>query len=131
MPEECAILMKLLYYDDVAVLPFYVTLQPADYEPPFFHCCRKEEACNPWTKDPLKLEVGNANRKHLLLNLKVNSVFDSCEDENDCIQDDEVSLGVDSMQMDMGLLTVRYKSSIQYISSLAFELQISLMSQTF
>ncbi|XP_040374330.1 meiosis-specific protein ASY1 isoform X1 [Rosa chinensis] len=91
MPEERTILMKLLYYDDVT---------PVDYEPPFFRCCTEEETHNPWTKNPLKMEVGNVNSKHLVLALKVKSVLDPCEDENDDTQDDEVSLGADSMQRD-------------------------------
>lgn len=32
--------------------------------------------------------------------MQVKSVLDPCEDENDDIQDDEVSLGADSMQRD-------------------------------
>lgn len=47
-------------------------MQPADYEPPFFRGCTEEEAHNPWTKNPLKMEVGNVNSKHLVLALKVN-----------------------------------------------------------
>ncbi|XP_062110672.1 meiosis-specific protein ASY1 [Humulus lupulus] len=86
MPEERIILMKLLYYDDVT---------PADYEPPFFRGCTEEEAHNAWTKSPLKMEVGNVNSKHFVLALKVKSVLDPCEDEN---EDDEVSLGADSLQ---------------------------------
>lgn len=35
-----------------------------------------------------------------LLFIQVKSVLDPCEDENDDIQDDEVSLGADSMQRD-------------------------------
>ncbi|PON50659.1 Winged helix-turn-helix DNA-binding domain containing protein [Parasponia andersonii] len=89
MPEERTILMKLLYYDDVT---------PVDYEPPFFRGCTEEEANNPWTKSPLKMEVGNVNSKHFVLALKVKSVLDPCEDENENVQDDEVSLGADSMQ---------------------------------
>ncbi|KAL5552602.1 hypothetical protein UlMin_040003 [Ulmus minor] len=91
MPEERTVLMKLLYYDDVT---------PADYEPPFFRGCTEEEACNPWAKSPLKMEVGNVNSKHLVLALKVKSVLDPCEDENEEIQDDNVSLGADSVQRD-------------------------------
>ncbi|KAM0984382.1 hypothetical protein ACFX14_011940 [Malus domestica] len=91
MPEERTILMKLLYYDDVT---------PAEYEPPFFRGCSEEEARNAWTKNPLRMEVGNVNSKHLVLALKVKSILDPCEDENDDIQDDEVSLGADSMQRD-------------------------------
>ncbi|KAM7277395.1 hypothetical protein ACFE04_019261 [Oxalis oulophora] len=91
MPDERTIIMKLLYYDDVT---------PPDYEPPFFKGCTEEEGHNPWTKNPLKMEVGNVNSKHLILTLKVKSVLDPCEDENDDIQDDEVSLGADSMQRD-------------------------------
>ncbi|XP_059447884.1 meiosis-specific protein ASY1 isoform X2 [Corylus avellana] len=91
MPEERTILMKLLYYDDVT---------PAEYEPPFFRGCTEEEAHHPWTKNPLKMEVGNVNSKHLVLALKVKSVLDPCEDENEYIQDDEVSLGADSLQKD-------------------------------
>ncbi|XP_062156977.1 meiosis-specific protein ASY1 [Alnus glutinosa] len=91
MPEERTILMKLFYYDDAT---------PADYEPPFFRGCTEEEAHNPWTKNPLKMEVGNVNSKHLVLALKVKSVLDPCEDENEDIQDDEVSLGADSVQKD-------------------------------
>ncbi|KAF3433073.1 hypothetical protein FNV43_RR24175 [Rhamnella rubrinervis] len=91
MPEERTILMKLLYFDD---------LTPADYEPPFFRGCTEEEARNPWTKSPLKMEVGNVNSKHFVLALKVKSVLDPCEDENEGSQDDEVSLGAESLQRD-------------------------------
>lgn len=48
-----------------------LALQPADYEPPFFRSCTEEEANNPWTKSPLKMEVGNVNSKHFVLALKV------------------------------------------------------------
>nr|XP_027086387.1 meiosis-specific protein ASY1-like [Coffea arabica] len=90
MPEERIILMKLLYED----------ITPADYEPPFFRGCTEEEAQNPWSKIPLKMEVGNVNSKHLVLTLKVKSVLDPCEDEHDENQD-EVSLGAaDSSQTD-------------------------------
>ncbi|KAK4357625.1 hypothetical protein RND71_023235 [Anisodus tanguticus] len=91
MPEERTILMKLLYHDDVT---------PADYEPPFFRGCTDAEVLNPWTKNPLKLEVGNVNSKHFVLALKVKSVLDPCEDENDNNQDDVMSLGADSAEKD-------------------------------
>ncbi|KAF8378004.1 hypothetical protein HHK36_029337 [Tetracentron sinense] len=91
MPEERTIVMKLLYYDDVT---------PVDYEPPFFRGCSEQEANNPWTKNPLKMEVGNVNSKHFILALKVKSILDPCEDENEDIQDDEVSLGAYSEQRD-------------------------------
>ncbi|KAJ0717736.1 putative HORMA domain, winged helix DNA-binding domain superfamily, HORMA domain superfamily [Helianthus annuus] len=84
MPEERTIVMKLHYYDDVT---------PADYEPPFFRGCTEEEAHHTWTKNPLRMEVGNVNSKHFVLSLKVKSVLDPCEDDN-------VSLGGDSMQQD-------------------------------
>ncbi|XP_076882124.1 meiosis-specific protein ASY1-like [Bidens hawaiensis] len=84
MPEERTIVMKLHYYDDVT---------PADYEPPFFRGCTEEEAHHAWTKNPLRMEVGNVNSKHFVLSLKVKSVLDPCEDDN-------VSLGGDSMQED-------------------------------
>lgn len=42
-----------------------------DYEPPFFRGCTEDEAHNPWTKNPLKMEVGKVNSKHLVLALKV------------------------------------------------------------
>ncbi|XP_051121256.1 meiosis-specific protein ASY1 [Andrographis paniculata] len=90
MPEERTVLMKLLYYDDVT---------PADYEPPFFRSCTEEEAYNPWTRNPLKMEVGKVNSKHLVLALKVKSVLDPCEDENNSNQDVDVSLA-DSLQLD-------------------------------
>jgi hypothetical protein len=48
-----------------------LTLQPADYEPPFFRGCTEEEAHNAWTKHPLQMEVGNVNSKHFVLALKV------------------------------------------------------------
>ncbi|XP_031252982.1 meiosis-specific protein ASY1-like, partial [Pistacia vera] len=89
MPEERTILMKLLYYEDAT---------PVDYEPPFFRSCTEEEARHPWNKSPLKMEVGNVNSKHFVLALKVKSVLDPCEDENDDMQDDEVSLGGDSLE---------------------------------
>ncbi|XP_047159389.1 meiosis-specific protein ASY1 [Vigna umbellata] len=88
MPDERTILMKLLYYDDVT---------PADYEPPFFRDCTGEEAYHPWEKNPLKMEVGNVNSKHFVLALKVKSVLDPCEDDNEGIPDD-MSNGDDSMQ---------------------------------
>uniref|UniRef100_A0A6V7QTM1 HORMA domain-containing protein n=1 Tax=Ananas comosus var. bracteatus TaxID=296719 RepID=A0A6V7QTM1_ANACO len=92
MPEERIIIMKLLYYDDVT---------PEDYEPPFFRCCAENEAINSWTKNPLKMEIGNVNSKHLILTLKVKSVLDPCEDENgDVPEDEEMSLGDDSNQED-------------------------------
>ncbi|KAG5227933.1 HORMA domain-containing protein [Salix suchowensis] len=91
MPEERTVLMKLLYHDDVT---------PADYEPPFFRGCTEEEAHNAWTKHPLQMEVGNVNSKHFVLALKVKSVLDPCEDENDDIEDDGLSLGADSEQRD-------------------------------
>ncbi|OWM89762.1 hypothetical protein CDL15_Pgr024510 [Punica granatum] len=74
--------------------------EPADYEPPFFRGCSEEEAYNPWTKNPLKMEVGNVNSKHFVLALKVKSVLDPCEDENDDSEDDGVSLGNDSVRRD-------------------------------
>ncbi|XP_021630541.1 meiosis-specific protein ASY1 isoform X3 [Manihot esculenta] len=74
--------------------------EPADYEPPFFRSCTEEEANNPWTKSPLKMEVGNVNSKHFVLALKVRSVLDPCDDENDDMEEDEVSLGADSLQKD-------------------------------
>ncbi|CAL5342778.1 unnamed protein product [Camellia sinensis] len=64
-------------------------LQPVDYEPQFFRSCSEQEAHNPWIKNPLEMEVGNVNSKHLVLALKVKSVLDPCEDENDDIQDDD------------------------------------------
>ncbi|KAE9617359.1 putative HORMA domain, winged helix-turn-helix DNA-binding domain-containing protein [Lupinus albus] len=90
MPEERTILMKLLYYDDVT---------PADYEPPFFRGCTEEEAYHPWSKNPLKMEVGNVNSKHFVLALKVKSVLDPCEDDNEEMQDDMNTCN-DSMQQD-------------------------------
>ncbi|XP_022962553.1 meiosis-specific protein ASY1 [Cucurbita moschata] len=89
MPEERTILMKLLYYDDVT---------PVDYEPPFFRSCAEEEAHHPWTKSPLRMEVGNVNSKHFVLALKVKSVLDPCEDENDDNEEIEVSVGANSEQ---------------------------------
>ncbi|KAG5090219.1 hypothetical protein JHK82_048997 [Glycine max] len=71
--------------------------EPADYEPPFFKGCTDEEAYHPWEKNPLKMEVGNVNSKHFVLALKVKSVLDPCEDDNEGIQDD-LSAGDDSMQ---------------------------------
>ncbi|RYQ82952.1 hypothetical protein Ahy_B10g101552 [Arachis hypogaea] len=88
MPDERTILMKLLYYDDVT---------PADYEPPFFRGCSEVEAYHPWVKNPLKMEVGNVNSKHFVLALKVRSVLDPCEDDNEGIQDD-MTTGEDSKQ---------------------------------
>ncbi|XP_020525391.1 meiosis-specific protein ASY1 isoform X2 [Amborella trichopoda] len=88
MPAERTILMKLLYYDDVT---------PMDYEPPFFRGCLEQEARNSWTKNPLKMEVGNVNSKHFMLALKVKSILDPCEDENEDVQeDDAASLMADS-----------------------------------
>ncbi|KAI4383611.1 hypothetical protein MLD38_009424 [Melastoma candidum] len=91
MPEERTILMKLLYYDD---------LTPLEYEPPFFRGSSEEEAYNTWKKNPLKMEVGNVNSKHLILALKVKSVLDPCGDDNEDSQNEEVSLGADSIQKD-------------------------------
>ncbi|CAL5420281.1 unnamed protein product [Camellia sinensis] len=60
---------------------------PVDNEPPFFRNCTEQEAHSPWTKNPLKIE-------------RVKSMLDPCEDENDDIQDDDVSLGADFVQRD-------------------------------
>ncbi|KAK8936781.1 hypothetical protein KSP39_PZI012447 [Platanthera zijinensis] len=89
MPSERTILMKLLYYEDIT---------PEDYEPPFFRSCNENEASDVWAKNPLKIEVGNVNSRHLVLALKVKSILDSCEDDNDNNQDDQVNLGADSDQ---------------------------------
>ncbi|XP_028552421.1 meiosis-specific protein PAIR2 isoform X2 [Dendrobium catenatum] len=90
MPSERTILMKLLYYDDIT---------PTDYEPPFFRSCSENEARNIWTKNPLKMAVGNVNSRHLVLALKVKSILDPCEDDNDNHQEEEgENLGVDSDQ---------------------------------
>lgn len=94
-------------------------MQPGDYEPPFFKCCSESEAPNNWTKNPLKMEVGNVNSKHFVLALKVwketrcknlnflcsnnhgynimqvKSVLDPCEDENNDASDNEVCVGAD------------------------------------
>ncbi|KMT07473.1 hypothetical protein BVRB_6g150910 [Beta vulgaris subsp. vulgaris] len=91
MPEERTILMKLLYFDDVT---------PADYEPPYFRGCTNEDARNLWKRNPLRMEVGNVNSKHFVLALKVKSVLDPCEDDNEENNDDSVSLGADSVQRD-------------------------------
>lgn len=69
-------------------------MHPVDYEPPFFRSCTEEEAYNVWIKNSLKMDVGNVNSNHFMLALKVQSVLDPCEDENDGIKDN-VSLGVD------------------------------------
>ncbi|KAL1807331.1 meiosis-specific protein ASY1 [Daucus carota subsp. sativus] len=107
MPEERTILMKLLYYDDVT---------PVDYEPPFFRgCTEEEEVNNPWTKNPLKMEVGNVNSKHLVLALKVKSVLDPCEDENDDMQNDDVSLGGDSVKGDASDSETETMDEDQYV----------------
>ncbi|KAL9256982.1 Meiosis-specific protein ASY1-like protein [Drosera capensis] len=91
MPEERTILMKLLYYDGVT---------PEDYEPPYFRCCTTEEGYNQWTKNPLKMEVGNVNSKHFVLALKVKSVLDPCDNDAEDDHVDNVSFGVDSVQRD-------------------------------
>uniref|UniRef100_A0ACD5YRN8 Uncharacterized protein n=1 Tax=Avena sativa TaxID=4498 RepID=A0ACD5YRN8_AVESA len=91
MPDERTILMKLLYYDDVT---------PDDYEPPFFKGCADNEAINIWNKNPLKMEIGSVNSKHLVLALKVKSVLDPCEANNDKSEDDNMSLAHESDQDD-------------------------------
>ncbi|KAI3859528.1 hypothetical protein MKX03_015333 [Papaver bracteatum] len=71
--------------------------EPIDYEPPFFRGCSEQEANHPWLKNPLKMEIGNVNSKHFVLALKVKSILDPCQDENNDMEDDEeISLGVDS-----------------------------------
>ncbi|KAH9303290.1 hypothetical protein KI387_014873, partial [Taxus chinensis] len=80
MPEERTILMKLFYYDEVT---------PADYEPPFFRCCGEEDI-NSWTRTPLKMKIGDVNSKHFMIALKVKSILDPCEDENE--EGDDVSM---------------------------------------
>ncbi|KAE8792348.1 asynapsis 1 [Hordeum vulgare] len=82
------ILMKLLYYDETT---------PEDYEPPFFKGCAENEAVNIWNKNPLKMEVGNVNSKHLVLALKVvKSVLDPCDANDANSDDDKMSLGRES-----------------------------------
>ncbi|CAM0909480.1 unnamed protein product [Alopecurus aequalis] len=91
MPDERTIIMKLLYYDDVT---------PDDYEPPFFKGCADNEALNIWNKNPLKMELGSVNSKHLVLALKVKSVLDPCEGNNVKSEDDNMSLGHESDEDD-------------------------------
>nr|GEV11599.1 meiosis-specific protein ASY1-like isoform X2 [Tanacetum cinerariifolium] len=55
--------------------------KPADYEPSFYRGCTEDETHNTWTKNPLKMEVGNVNSKHFVLALKVKSVLDPCEED--------------------------------------------------
>ncbi|KAK3161938.1 hypothetical protein QOZ80_1BG0083320 [Eleusine coracana subsp. coracana] len=71
MPEERTILMKLMYNDDYT---------PEGYEPPFFKHCADNEAIHMWNKSPFKMEMGNFNSKHLVLDLKVKSVLDPSYD---------------------------------------------------
>ncbi|KAG8057319.1 hypothetical protein GUJ93_ZPchr0002g26187 [Zizania palustris] len=107
MSEERTILMKLLYYDDVT---------PEDYEPPLFKCCADNEAINIWNKNPLKMEVGNVNSKHLVLALKVKSVLDPCDDNNANSEDDNMSLDSESDQEnDFSDTEVRPSEAERYI----------------
>ncbi|KAI7980221.1 Meiosis-specific protein ASY1 [Camellia lanceoleosa] len=89
--------------------------KPVDYEHPFFRSCTEQEAHNPWTKNPLKMEVGYVNSKHFVLALKVKSVLDPCEDENYDIQDDDVSLGADSVERDEHYESA-HKCLVNYLS---------------
>ncbi|KAI8028182.1 Lactoylglutathione lyase GLX1 [Camellia lanceoleosa] len=94
---------KLLEWEMLTKIKHHLNLTefgPVDYEHPFFRSCTEQEAHNPWTKNPLKMEVGYVNSKHFVLALKVKSVLDPCEDENYDIQDDDVSLGADSVERD-------------------------------
>ncbi|KAL9273986.1 Meiosis-specific protein ASY1-like protein, partial [Drosera capensis] len=74
--------------------------EPEDYEPPYFRCCTTEEGYNQWTKNPLKMEVGNVNSKHFVLALKVKSVLDPCDNDAEDDHVDNVSFGADSVQRD-------------------------------
>ncbi|CAL5356484.1 unnamed protein product [Camellia sinensis] len=58
-------------------------------------------------------EVGNVNNKHFVLALKVKSMLDPCEDENDGIQDDDVSLGAGFVQRDEHSESVSEVSHLQ------------------
>ncbi|KAI7981900.1 Meiosis-specific protein ASY1 [Camellia lanceoleosa] len=72
-----------------------------------------------------KLEVGNVNNKHFLLALKVKSMLDPYEDENDDIQDDDVSLGADFVQRDEhfeSVSEVSHSQDNQYIAAPVAEL---------
>ncbi|KAI3816736.1 hypothetical protein L1987_16440 [Smallanthus sonchifolius] len=51
-----------------------------------------EEAQNSWTKNPLRMEVGNVNNKHFVLSLKVKSMLDPCEDDIQCSKTEIVKL---------------------------------------
>ncbi|MCL7035784.1 hypothetical protein MKW94_013753, partial [Papaver nudicaule] len=87
IPEERTILMKLRYYEDVT---------PVDYEPPFFKGSSEQEANQPWLRIPLDMKIGNVNSKHFVLALKVKSILDPCQDENNDMCDEGISSGVDS-----------------------------------
>ncbi|KAG2636041.1 hypothetical protein PVAP13_2NG419000 [Panicum virgatum] len=107
MQEKRTILMKLLYYDDVT---------PEDYEPPFFKGCAENEAINIWNKNPLKMEVGNVNSKHLVLALKVKSVLDPCDDNNVNSGDDGMSVDNESDQdSDFSDTEVRPSEANRYV----------------
>ncbi|KAJ7533667.1 hypothetical protein O6H91_13G059600 [Diphasiastrum complanatum] len=73
IPDERTIIMKLHYYDDIT---------PEDYEPPYFRSCTYEDKI-PWSRVPLKMKVGEVNSKHFAIALKVRSILDPCEDENE------------------------------------------------
>ncbi|KAI3842439.1 hypothetical protein MKX03_035046 [Papaver bracteatum] len=83
--QMSTILMKLLYYEDVT---------PIDFEPPFFRGCSEQETKHPWLKNPLKMEIGNVNNKHFVLALKVKSILDPCQNEDNDMEDDaDIRLG--------------------------------------
>ncbi|XP_073390287.1 meiosis-specific protein PAIR2 isoform X2 [Physcomitrium patens] len=86
VPKERTIIMKLHYYDDVT---------PEDYEPPFFSSSTYEDP-SPWAGEPLKMKVGYVDSRHYKLAIKVKSVLDPCEDENELAKN-EMCSGTDVM----------------------------------
>ncbi|XP_070052354.1 meiosis-specific protein ASY1-like isoform X3 [Nicotiana tomentosiformis] len=84
-----------------------------DYEPAFFRNCTEEEAVNPWSKSPLKMEADNISSRYFVLALKLKSVLDPCKDRNDNNQDNSLGLGADFFQVMTVILIVSFSDDIQ------------------
>lgn len=76
MPDNCTILMKLLYYNDGT---------PEHYETPFCKYYFGVSTTYVWAKNSLKREVWNVNNNSFVLPLKFASILEPCEDENDAL----------------------------------------------
>ncbi|KAL3683151.1 hypothetical protein R1sor_001173 [Riccia sorocarpa] len=90
VPEQRTIVMQLYYRTGTT---------PTDYEPPLFRPCTYEDT-KFWARKPLVMKVGSLNSNHCEVSLKVRSILDPCEDDDDVHVTAEDKMMADLSSMD-------------------------------